>query len=55
MFTNSQDILALGGKSVAALQLLFNKCNEMNGFTEKDIEELTEDFEEAPGEPSTSD
>ncbi|MFJ4828391.1 hypothetical protein ACIP79_00395 [Streptomyces sp. NPDC088747] len=52
---NSADIKALGTKSSAALARLFNKCQEMNGFTEKDVEELTEDFDDAPEEPSTSD
>lgn len=54
MFTNSQDVIMLGDRSVAALQRLFNKCNEMNGLTDEDIEELTEDFEEAPAEASTT-
>lgn len=55
LFTNKQQVVLLGNKSVAALQRIFNKCNEMNGFTEQDIEELTEDFDEAPDENSTSD
>lgn len=55
LFTNRQEVELLGNKSVAALQRLFDKCNEMNGISEKDIEELTEDFDEAPVESSTSD
>lgn len=54
LFTNTQQINLLGDRSVAALQRLFDKCNEMNGFSEQDIEELTEDFEEAPVAASTS-
>lgn len=42
----SGDVVRLGNKSSAALDRLFAKCQELNGFTEKDIEELTEDFDE---------
>lgn len=54
LFTNRQEVVLLGGKSVAALQRLFDKCNEMNGISEQDVEELVEDFDEAPAESSTS-
>lgn len=54
LFTSTAEIILLGNKSAASLQLLFDKCNEMNGFSDSDIEELAEDFEEAPSEPSTS-
>lgn len=54
LFPNRADVVMLGNKSVSALQRLFNKCNEMNGMTEQDVEELTEGFEEAPAEVSTS-
>lgn len=54
LFTNKQQVLLLGNKSVAALQRVFNKANEMNGISEGDVEELTEDFDEAPDESSTS-
>lgn len=42
----SGDVARLGRKSSAALDRLFAKCQEINGFSEKDIEELTEDFDE---------
>lgn len=42
----SGDVARLGEKSSAALDRLFAKCQEINGFSEKDIEELTEDFDE---------
>jgi hypothetical protein len=42
----SGDVARLGQKSSAALDRLFAKCQEINGFSEKDIEELTEDFDE---------
>jgi hypothetical protein len=54
LFESRGDIAMLGNKSVAALQRVFNKCQELNGFSEEDIEELTEDFDEDPDEPSTS-
>lgn len=49
------DIPALGNKSVAALQRVFNACNELNAITEEDVENLTEDFDEEAQEASTSD
>jgi len=54
LFTNKQQVVLLGNKSVSALQRVFDKCNEMNGFSEEDIDELTEDFGGAPDESSTS-
>lgn len=48
------DVEHLGAKSVAALQRVFNKCNELNGMSDEDIEELTQDFDEADDAPSTS-
>lgn len=42
----SGDVARLGEKSSKALDRLFAKCQEINGFSDKDIEELTEDFDE---------
>lgn len=42
----SGDVARLGNKSSKALDRLFAKCQEINGFSEKDIEDLTEDFDE---------
>ncbi len=42
----SGNVARLGNKSSKALDRLFTKCQEMNGFSDKDIEELTEDFDE---------
>ncbi len=55
MFRTRADIDMLGNTSVSALQRIFNKCQEMNGMTDDDVEELTESFEETPTESSTSD
>lgn len=54
LFTNKQAVIMLGNKNVAPLQRLFNKCNEMNGLSDEDVEDLTEGFEEAPEGSSTS-
>lgn len=51
---NPSDIRELGNKSVAALQRIFNKCNELNGMSEDDIDELTRGFEGETHEVSTS-
>ncbi len=55
LFESRADVAMLGNKSVAALQRVFNKAQELNGFSEKDVEELTEDFDGDPDEQSTSD
>ncbi|MFF0183558.1 hypothetical protein [Streptomyces sp. NPDC005244] len=52
---NAADIPALGKKSSRALGRVFDACQKLNGFTEADVEELTEGFEDAPGGASTSD
>jgi hypothetical protein len=55
LFESRADVAMLGNKSVAALQRVFNKAQELNGFSEEDVEELTEDFDGDPDEQSTSD
>lgn len=52
---NRADIKLLGRKSAKALERVINKVNEMNGISEKDIEELAEGFDSAPSEGSTTD
>lgn len=52
---NRADIVMLGNKSAAALQRVFNACNELNAVTEEDVEDLAESFDGAPSESSTSD
>jgi hypothetical protein len=51
----SGDVARLGKKSAKALDFLFQKCQELNGFTEKDIEELAEDFDETTDSDSSTD
>lgn len=50
-----RDVKALGNKSVAALQRVFNECQKLNGISDEDVEELTEDFGDDPDENSDSD
>lgn len=49
------DVPLLGQKNAAVLERLFEKAREMNGMSDKDVEELTEGFGEGPNEDSTSD
>jgi hypothetical protein len=49
------DITRLGAKSAKALDRVFTKCNELNGFSEDDVSEMTEGFDSAPNGGSTSD
>lgn len=54
LFANRFEIQALGGKSVKAVQRIFNAAQELNAMTEDDVEELTRDFEQDQEEASTS-
>lgn len=38
---NDTDVLALGKKSARALDHVYDKCQELSGLTEEDVEELT--------------
>ena len=53
LFTKA-DVGHLGMKSAAALERVFKACQEHNGMSEKDIEELTEGFGTGQSESSTS-
>lgn len=50
LFQSSGDVIKLGEKSAAALSRVFEAAQKLNGMTSADVEELTEDFEEAPDE-----
>lgn len=54
LFSDSQAV-ALGQKSSAALDRVFEAARKLNRMTEDDVEELTEGFPEEDGEPSSSD
>lgn len=49
------DVKALGGKSAAALERVFDVARRLSGLTDSDLEELTEDFEEGQTSSATSD
>lgn len=51
----SGDVERLGRKSARAIDFLFQKCQELNGFTEADIEELAGDFGGTTGSVSSTD
>lgn len=53
LFTDS-DVEALGGKSAAAMERVFDVARKLSGLTDGDVEELAEVFGSAPSEPSTS-
>lgn len=53
MFTDA-DIKALGDKSAAALERVFDVARNLSGLSEEDIEELADAFEHAPSGDSTS-
>lgn len=50
-----KDLLKLSGKSAAALQRLANVAQRLNGLTDDDLKELTEDFGDGPSASSTTD
>lgn len=52
---NRADIKLLGRKSAKALERVINAANELNGISEKDIEDLAEGFDSDPSEGDTSD
>jgi hypothetical protein len=52
---SEQEIAALGRKSAAALQRVFEKASELAGLSDKDLDELTENFDDGQSDGSTSD
>lgn len=51
---SDDDAMALGEKSAAALERVFDVARKLSGLSEDDVEELAEGFGGAPNEPSTS-
>lgn len=49
------DVVQLGQTSAAALQRVFDACNEMNNISEEDVSDLTSDFDKEAVAASTSD
>lgn len=54
MFTR-HDIKVLGNLPAAGIQRVFNKIQEMSAITDEDMEDMAEDFDATPDEPSSSD
>jgi hypothetical protein len=50
LYADDKAAQALGKKSAKALDMLFDKARRLSGLTEEDIEELVEDFDDAPSE-----
>lgn len=48
------DVLHLGQKSAKALERLFDVARKLSGMTAKDVDELTENLDEAQSEDSIS-
>jgi hypothetical protein len=51
---NAGDVSWIGEKSARALARAFDACQEMNGLTDSDVDDLTEDFDGGPNGASTS-
>lgn len=52
---SDEDALALGDKSAAALERVFDVARRLSGLSDSDVEELAEGFGPAPSGASTSD
>jgi len=52
---SQKDIAALGKKSSAALQRVFNAASRLSKISNQDVEELTENLEKNPSDGSASD
>lgn len=50
-----KDLLKLSSKSAVALQRLANVAQRLNGLTDDDLKELTEDFDDGPSASPTTD
>lgn len=53
IFTDA-DVVALGGKSAAALDRVFTVAQKLSGLTTEDVDELEKNLESALSEDSTS-
>ena len=51
---SDQDVVALGDKSAAALDRVFDVAQRLSGFDEEDIEEIAEKMVENPFDGSSS-
>lgn len=51
---STDDVRVLGRKSAKAIDRLFDKAQELSGMSDADVEELTEGFDDAQNDASTS-
>jgi hypothetical protein len=51
---NNGDIKWIGEKAAKSISRVFDKCQSMNGLTDADVDELTENFDNGQSGPSTS-
>lgn len=51
---SDDDVAALGNKSAAALQRIFDVAQRLSGLSDDDVEELTKNSETAPSESTGS-
>jgi hypothetical protein len=52
---SDQDVNALGRKNAKPLDRLWDACRKLSGLSDDDVEKLTEDFDDAQDDASTSD
>jgi hypothetical protein len=55
LFYGEDDVKELGKQPASAIQRCFTVACRLSGLTEDDINELTEGFDDAPNDASTSD
>lgn len=54
LFPSDDDVKALGRKSAAALERVWDAGRKLSRLSDDDVEELVEGFDDGPSEPSTS-
>jgi|ERR1044071_5118765 hypothetical protein len=52
---DKSDVIHLGTKSAVALERLFEACLRLNGMTTRDVDDLTENLDDAQNDNSISD
>lgn len=51
---SAEDVNALGRKSAAPLDRLFDACQKLAGMSKEDVDKLTENFDDDPSDEGTS-
>jgi hypothetical protein len=55
LFHGADDVRALGKKSAAPIDRLFDACQRLSGLSDGDVEKMTEVFTPTPGDGDSSD